>query len=165
MGNRVVVIGAGVAGLVAAHRLAADTDAEVIVLEAADRAGGQLRTIDFLGMPIDVGAEALYLNHPVLKQIVADLDLTDALIPANAGTTLVAGEHKLRPMPAGVGPTGQTKLLPVLRSGILSPAGIVRAGREPLHTKPTLDAGDISVGDFLTRRFGREVVDKFVAPM
>ncbi|MGJ3510050.1 protoporphyrinogen oxidase [Enemella sp. A6] len=165
MGKRVVVIGAGVAGLVAAHRLATDTDAEVIVLEAADRAGGQLRTIDFLGLPIDVGAEALYLHYPVLKKIVDELGLADDLVPANTGTTLLAGEHKLRPMPAGVGPTGPTKLLPVLRSGILSPAGVIRAGREPLHTKHTLDTGDISVGEFLTRRFGREVVDKFVAPM
>ncbi|MDO5501473.1 MAG: protoporphyrinogen oxidase [Propionibacteriaceae bacterium] len=165
MGERVVVIGAGVAGLIAAHRLRTDTDAEVIVLEAADQIGGQIRTIDYLGLPIDVGAEALYLQHPVLQQIITELNLSDDLVPANPGTTLLAGERTLRPMPEGVGPTGPTKLLPVLRSGILSPAGLLRAGREPLHTKPTLDAGDISVGEFLSRRFGREVVEKFVAPM
>ena len=64
-------------------------------------------------------------------------------------------------MPAGIGPAGPTQLIPVVRSRMLSLPGMVRAGLEPFLTKmtPPLPADqDISVGDFLSSRFGDEVV-------
>lgn len=160
----IVVIGAGIAGLLAAWRLR-QYGHDVIVLEATDRPGGQLRTTDLAELRVDVGAEAVHLGAPHLATLIEELGLTDTIVAANTGTTLIGSGNQLRAMPAGVGPFGPTKLLPVIRSGLLSPKGVLRAGREPLHTKPLLDSGDISVGDFLTRRFGSEVVDAFVAPL
>jgi polyamine oxidase len=49
------VIGAGIAGLTAARRLS-DADYQVVVLEARDRIGGRIHTVDDLGVPIDLGA-------------------------------------------------------------------------------------------------------------
>lgn len=53
--RRVIVVGAGVAGLIAA-RLLVDAGIEVVVLEARDRVGGRCFTQDIGGARVDVGA-------------------------------------------------------------------------------------------------------------
>ena len=53
-GERVIVVGAGMAGLVAA-RLLHDSGFAVTVLEARDRLGGRTWTDDSLGAPLDMG--------------------------------------------------------------------------------------------------------------
>jgi protoporphyrinogen/coproporphyrinogen III oxidase len=53
---RVAVVGAGLTGLATAWYLR--NDAEVVVLEAGDRMGGQIRTETFAGARLDVGADA-----------------------------------------------------------------------------------------------------------
>lgn len=50
----VVVVGAGIAGLAAARRLS-DAGAPVVVVEARDRLGGRLHTVDVLGATVDLG--------------------------------------------------------------------------------------------------------------
>mgnify|MGYP000567731486 CR=1 FL=1 len=54
-GDRVIVVGAGMAGLSAARRLA-DAGIAVTVLEARNRIGGRTWTDSSLGLPIDLGA-------------------------------------------------------------------------------------------------------------
>ena len=63
---RVAVVGAGVSGLAAAHRLRTllGADAVITLLEQRDRIGGVLRTVDLAGMPYDVGAEAFLARRP-----------------------------------------------------------------------------------------------------
>jgi len=53
--RRVIVIGAGIAGLVVARLLQA-ADIEVVVLEARDRIGGRTHTLELAGAAVDVGA-------------------------------------------------------------------------------------------------------------
>ncbi|MBK8978316.1 MAG: FAD-dependent oxidoreductase [Planctomycetes bacterium] len=65
-GRRVVVIGAGFAGLACADRLL-EHGHDVVVLDARDRVGGRVRSIPRLGqsgVPIEAGAELIGLNHP-----------------------------------------------------------------------------------------------------
>lgn len=71
---RVVVVGAGIAGLAAAQSLAA-RGFSVTVLEAADRIGGRIFTYRVLGVPIDLGAS--WIHMPVGNPLTALADHAD----------------------------------------------------------------------------------------
>lgn len=60
--SRVIVVGAGIAGLAAASRLQLDGIPNV-VLEARDRLGGRLCTVDLAGVPVDLGGS--WIHHPI----------------------------------------------------------------------------------------------------
>ncbi|HEX2857807.1 MAG TPA: protoporphyrinogen oxidase [Propionibacteriaceae bacterium] len=163
-GLRVAIVGGGVTGLVAAWRIVGERpDAHVTLLEASGRLGGQVRAIDVDGVQVDVGAEAIHLGAPDAASLVRDLGLDTTVIAARRGQSLLLTRRGLRPLPAGVGPTGPTQVGPVLKSGILSVPGLLRAGLEPLTRRR--HPGDLSVGDFIDRRFGREVTTTFVDPL
>ena len=75
-GEHVVVIGAGIAGLAAA-RVLTDAGMRVSVLEASKRIGGRLRTVDGIGVRVDVGATWIHGDdgNPLEPLLVeADLD-------------------------------------------------------------------------------------------
>jgi polyamine oxidase len=67
-GERVIVVGAGTAGLTAA-RVLADNDVEVVVLEARERIGGRTWTADVGAGRVDLGGAWL---HGVEENPVAD---------------------------------------------------------------------------------------------
>jgi polyamine oxidase len=60
--GRVVVIGAGIAGLTTANALT-HAGVECVVVEARDRLGGRLHTVDLAGSPIDMGGS--WIHHPI----------------------------------------------------------------------------------------------------
>ncbi|TVP62965.1 MAG: protoporphyrinogen oxidase [Nitriliruptor sp.] len=162
-GSEVAVIGAGVSGLVAARQLAT-TGARVTVFEAADHVGGQLRAATLAGQRVDVGAESVFTAAPGPLQLLEELGLGEELVGANRATTWIWTERGLRPLPDGFTPAGPSRLGPVLRSRVLSPVGLLRAGLEPLL--PASRGGeDVAVGEELARRFGTEVVDRLVDPL
>ncbi len=160
---RVAVVGGGVTGLLAAAHLA-DADAEVTVLEASDRVGGQLCTGLVGGQPVDLGAEALHLGAPGVAELIERAGLTADLVDARPGPTMVATRRGLRQLPGGMGPSGPSRLWPVATSRILSLRGLVRAAAEPAVRSSDLD-GDVAVGEYLARRFGRELVDRLLDPL
>jgi polyamine oxidase len=60
--ERVVVVGAGIAGLTTANALA-HAGIRCVVLEARERLGGRLHTADLGGSPVDLGGS--WIHHPV----------------------------------------------------------------------------------------------------
>lgn len=159
-----VVVGGGVSGLAAARALRA-AGHTVTLLEASDHVGGQVRTVDFAGRRVETGAEALHLAMPSVRALIDDLGLTDQLVRSAPGATWLATNDGLKRLPQGVGPTGPTQLMPVVRSGILSVRGMARAALEPVIARRHVVDDEISVGDFVRTRFGDEVADSFVDPM
>ncbi len=150
-------------GLVAARQLS-QCGHDVTVFESGDRVGGQIRTEQIAGFPVDVGAEALHMAGPHISALRSELDFGSDEVVANTGTAWIWSGDRLRPLPAGVGPTGPTRLWPVLNSRILSPRGLARAAFEPVIQR-TRHSGDEAVGEVIARRFGREVTDRLVDPL
>src|SRR5690349_9020652 len=72
---RIVVIGGGIAGLAAAHRvreLAGDS-VEILIVDRAQRLGGKIRTGSLAGAPIETGAETFLVREQGTESAVLDL--------------------------------------------------------------------------------------------
>lgn len=159
----VAVIGGGVSGLMCARRLS-QQGVYVTLFEAAPSLGGAIRTRLFAGHHIDLGAEAVHVSAPQMMGLIEELGLSDELISSNPGSSWLWMRRGLRRLPAGVGPSGPRRLRPVLGSGVMSMRGLLRAALEPLIPRRVL-VGDIGVGVYVSQRFGRQVVERFVDPI
>ncbi|MEM9670250.1 MAG: FAD-dependent oxidoreductase [Pseudomonadota bacterium] len=74
-GKRVAVIGAGMSGLSAAHKLSL-ADVSVTVFEARDRIGGRVWTDTRLGLPLDLGGSWIHgVQRNPLTELSDRLDL------------------------------------------------------------------------------------------
>ncbi|MGW0753208.1 protoporphyrinogen oxidase [Streptomyces sp. NPDC002587] len=161
--RHVVVIGGGIAGLAAAHRLLAD-GVRVTLLEAGPRLGGKLYAGELAGAPVDLGAESVLARRPEALALARAVGLGDALQPPATATAHLWTRGALRPMPRGhvMGVPGD--LAPLAASGVLSAEGLARAEAE--RTLPPAEIGeDVAVGEYVAARLGREVVDRLVEPL
>lgn len=159
----VVVVGGGIAGLSAAHRLIQIGGPRVTLLEADDRLGGKIRTEPLAGRALDVGPEVLLTRQPAALALCRELGLADDLVAPRAERAFIWLD-RLRPLPprllAGV-PDGAAT---VIRSGILSPAGVVRAGLD-LILPATPVREDVSIGQLVRSRLGNEVLERLIDPL
>ncbi len=161
--GHVVVIGGGIAGLAAAHRLLAE-GARVTLLEAGPRLGGKLYSGELAGAPVDLGAESMLARRPEAVALAEAVGLADAVQPPATATAHLWTRGALRPMPRGhvMGVPGD--LGPLAASGVLSAEGLARIEAE--RTLPPTEIGeDVAVGAYVAARLGREVVDRLVEPL
>jgi oxygen-dependent protoporphyrinogen oxidase len=154
--RRVAVIGGGIAGLAAAHRLRERAPhLDVVLFDQGDRPGGKLRTVELAGGPIERGAESFLSGDPAggpsaAVRLAQQVGLGDALVhPATskAAVAIDGGLHDLPPgtlmgIPAGPDPADQPSGAPLLRPG-----------------------EDVTVGGLVRPRRGDLVVDRFVEPL
>jgi oxygen-dependent protoporphyrinogen oxidase len=84
---KALVVGAGLAGLTAAHVLE-KAGAEVEIFEAADRVGGRIGTIRVGEGFADIGAQFLHSNYKVTRALVSELGLESDLIPLTCPNTI-----------------------------------------------------------------------------
>ncbi|WP_445519277.1 protoporphyrinogen oxidase [Streptomyces sp. NEAU-174] len=161
--GHVVVIGGGIAGLAAAHRLL-DGGARVTVLEASGRLGGKLRSGEIEGVPVDLGAESMLARRPEAVELARAVGLGDRLQPPATATASLWTRGGLRPMPKGhvMGVPGD--LEPLAASGVISEEGLARIARDR-ELPPTPVGEDVALGGYLAERLGREVVDRLVEPL
>ncbi|MGW1373830.1 protoporphyrinogen oxidase [Streptomyces sp. NPDC002446] len=161
--GHVVVVGGGISGLAAAHRLL-DGGARVTVLEASDRLGGKLRTGEIAGVPVDLGAESMLARRPEAVELARAVGLGERLQPPTTATASLWTRDALRPMPKGhvMGVPGD--LGPLAASGVISPEGLARI-EEDARLPRTEVGDDVAVGEYVARRLGREVVDRLVEPL
>ncbi|HUR51021.1 MAG TPA: protoporphyrinogen oxidase, partial [Mycobacteriales bacterium] len=157
----VAVVGAGVAGLAAAVELR-DAGAEVVVLEAADRVGGKLRASEVGGVLVDEAADSLLRRLPSAVELAERFGFE--LVSPSAQEAFVWTRGRLRPLPTGTLMGVPTDLVALARSGVVSPAGLARAGLDLVL--PGRSVGDdVAVGDLVRRRLGREVLERLVDPL
>jgi oxygen-dependent protoporphyrinogen oxidase len=160
-GRHVVVIGGGIAGLAAAHRLLA-SGVRVTLLEATGRVGGKLQSGEIEGVRVDLGAESMLARRPEGTGLARAVGLGDRLEPPATATSAVWTRDVLRPMPKGhvMGVPGDASAL----AGLLSAEGLARIEHEK-DLAPTAVGDDVAVGAYVAERLGREVVDRLVEPL
>jgi oxygen-dependent protoporphyrinogen oxidase len=160
----VAVVGGGISGLAAAHRLRTllGPGARITLVDRAERLGGVLRTVDLAGVPMDVGAEAFLARRPEVPALAAELGLTDRLArPSGASATVRAGGRTIGlPGRTVLGVPGSTARL----DDLLSPSALARAVAER-ELALDWDGADRSVGELLRARFGDELTDRLVDPL
>lgn len=163
--RRVVVVGAGIAGLSAANAVRrAAPGLDVVVLEGSSSVGGKLARAEVGGVSVDVGAESMLNRRPEAVALAREVGLGDLLVhPATIKANLWS-RGRMRPMPRTMmGVPTDTRTL--AESGVLSAAGLTRVGDEPTLPATDLHGEDVSVGRLVGERFGREVVDRLVEPL
>ncbi|MER6332178.1 protoporphyrinogen oxidase [Streptomyces sp. NPDC001034] len=159
--GHVVVIGAGVAGLAAAHRLL-ERGARVTVLEASERVGGKLLPGEIAGVRVDLGAESMLARRPEAVALAREVGLAGRLQPPAVASAAIWTRGALRPMPKGhvMGVPGTAAAL----AGVLSDDGLARIEQDAVL--PRTEVGDdVAVGEYVAARLGREVVDRLVEPL
>lgn len=148
-----LILGAGLAGLVAGLRLAR-AGKRVLVLDRARTAGGKVRTDRADGYLVEHGPQAFQdeADGPV-RHLIADLGLEGEVAPARpeARRRTILSRGRARPVPRELW-------------GVLSAGGVLRAVAEPLARRAR-PAGDESVAAFARRRFGREAAERLFDPL
>lgn len=162
---RVAVVGAGVAGLAAAHRLRVllGPGATITLLEQRDRIGGVLRTVDLAGVPYDVGAEAFLARRPEVPALLDELGLADRLVHPGGAHASIRAAGRTVPLPGGTVlgvPTSAARL-----AGVLSPGGLAAVAAEPARQLAWTPGSDVALGALLRARFGDELADRLVDPL
>jgi oxygen-dependent protoporphyrinogen oxidase len=164
--TRVVVIGAGIAGLAAAWELSRRMPAaQVLVLEGAAEIGGKLRTRTVAGIPVDVGAEALLARRPEGVGLIEEAGLAAQRIDPLTTTAQLRVAGMRVPLPARTLLGIPADLSAARSSGALTDAALARVAAEPsAQPMPTL-ADDVAVGALVRERLGNEVTDRLVEPL
>lgn len=171
----VVVVGGGVAGLVAALECA-KLGLGVVVIERGEEPGGCVGRIELDGLRLDSGAESFATRGGSVAELIESLGLSDEVVPPNpAGAWLVWGGRETRGTAAGAGvhaaPLPKTGMLGIPANplgddvrAIIGWRGAIRAYGDRLM--PILRIGRAhSLGRLVRQRMGAAVLDRLVTPI
>lgn len=168
--SRVVIIGGGISGLAAAHRLLELAQErgcaiDVRILDAGDRLGGVIGTERQDGCLLEAGPDCFVTEKPWALALSRRLGLADHLVGTNPRfrRSFVARRGRLLPVPEGFQLLAPSRLWPLATSPVFSPWGKLRMGLE-LFLPPS-GLRDESLGSFVRRRLGREALERMAQPM
>jgi oxygen-dependent protoporphyrinogen oxidase len=172
--TRVVVIGGGISGLAAAHRLVeqnarSKTKMEVVLLEGSERVGGVIRTLRRDGFLLEGGPDSFISEKPEAVELAKRIGLEPRLIEtkeAHRRSFIVRG-GKLLGVPEGFQLLAPTRFWPFVTTSIFSWTGKARMALDLILPRRAAANGsdDESLAQFVRRRFGREALERMAQPM
>ena len=172
----VAIVGGGIAGMACAYHLQEKAagmgrSLRYVLLERSGRWGGKLRTerIDGYGdapFVVEAGPDSFITQKPWALQLARRLGLEEEFLPTNDHKRKTFVLHRGRPtaMPDGVLLIVPTKFMPFATTTLISPLGKLRMGMD-LFIPPKKDNNDETLADFISRRLGREALDKIAEPL
>ena len=115
---------------------------------------------------IEAGPDSFLTLKPQAVDLCERLGLSDLLIgtnPARSRVYVLSG-GKLRTLPDGLTSIVPTKLTPFLTTDLFTPWGKTRMLLD-LFVPPKRDGADESLASFVTRRLGREALERIAEPL
>lgn len=172
--SRVVVIGGGISGLAAAHRLQERGGElahapEILLLEASNRTGGIIHTHRREEFLLEGGPDSFISEKPEAVRLAERIGLADRLIETN--TTLrrsfIVRGGRLHAVPEGFQLLAPSRFWPFVTTGIFSWRGKARMALDMLLPRRSEANGsdDESLAQFVRRRLGREALERMAQPM
>jgi oxygen-dependent protoporphyrinogen oxidase len=167
---KLVVVGAGIAGLAAAHRAVEvarerGLALELTLLEARERLGGTIATERAGGFLVEAGPDSFLSEKPWALALCKRLGIEDRLARTDDRfrKVFVWRAGRLHPLPDGFQLLAPTRLGPFLKSRLFSWPGKLRMGLDLVL--PRGGADDESLGAFVRRRLGREALERVAQPL
>jgi len=162
--KRVIVIGGGIAGLAAAYDLKR-AGVDCTIFEKRPRLGGVIETCRWENCTLDNGPDSFISQKPEALALIKEIGLSDELIGSNdhQRTTFILKKGRLVALPEGVMMIVPSKIMPMVKSPLLSWATKIRMGLELLR-RPGKSA-DRSVAEFVVDHFGQETLDYLAEPL
>ncbi len=171
MKHRIIVVGGGIAGLAAAHRLVElrkenFLDTEVLLLEASSRVGGSIATEQVGEFLLEAGPDSFITEKPWALRLCERLGLTSRLISTQSVYQKIYVVHRgrLEPLPEGFFLLAPTRSWPFIQTRLFSWSGKLRMAAELFLPRGNFD-DDESLGSFVRRRFGAEALERVAQPL
>lgn len=168
---KVIIIGGGIAGLAAGVHLKAGAKAhgktvDVLLLEKNNRIGGKIVTEKYGDFLVEGGPDSFLPEKAWSVNLARHLGLEPEMLASNdrfKGTFIYSG-NRLHSLPEGVMLMVPTMFGPMAKSRLISWPGKLRMGLEMFVPKRKT-VGDESLASFVTRRLGRECLEKIAEPL
>jgi len=169
--RRIAVIGGGITGLSAAFYMRKffaeqELTPQITIIEQSGSLGGKVHTLHRDGFVIEKGPDSYLARKTAMTELAEEVGLGDDLVTTNpnAKKTYILHDGKLHPMPSGLVLGIPTELRPFMESDLISMDGKIRA-LEDFLLPPKMDGEDESLGDFIERRLGKEVLENVTEPL
>lgn len=168
---KVIIVGGGIAGLAAAVHLKSGAKAhgkevEVLLLEKDARLGGKIITERIGDYVIEGGPDSFLPEKAWSVNLARHLGLEPEMLPSNDRFkgTFIYSRDRLHSLPEGVMLMVPTMFLPMIKTRLISWPGKMRMGLELFIPKRRTE-GDESLASFVTRRLGKECLEKIAEPL
>ena len=166
-----VVVGGGISGLSAAYYAKtflkeAGVSADIAIVEKSAAFGGKVQTLCRDGFVIEKGPDSFLARKRPIIDLAHELGLDHELTGTNpqAKANYIVHRGRLQPMPPGLMLGIPTEIGPFVKTGLISFPGKLRAALDLVIPRRT-DPSDESLGSFLERRLGREVLEQIAEPL
>ncbi|MHB8090376.1 MAG: protoporphyrinogen oxidase [Syntrophales bacterium] len=163
--KKIAIIGGGISALACAVALK-EKGFDFTLFERENAVGGKLFTENIGGFTVEGGPDSYLPEKIWTVQLIKKVGLADRMLCSNderKGTFICSG-GRLHPLPEGVMLMVPTMIMPLARSRLISWPGKIRMGME-LFIPPRTDTKDESLAEFVTRRLGRECLEKIAEPL
>src|SRR3989338_857837 len=169
--KRIVIVGGGISGLTVAYRLhelscEKEIPIDMTLLEGRSRLGGVIETQSKDGFLLEYGPDALMTDRPWSINLCKRLGIESELIgmQKEADHSYIVCKGKMCRIPTGFYLLAPSNIKALVQSHFLSSAGKLRLAAE-LFIPKRKSKDDESVGSFIRRRFGREVLERLGEPL
>ncbi|MDZ4165511.1 MAG: protoporphyrinogen oxidase [Smithellaceae bacterium] len=163
--KRTAIVGSGISALACAVSLK-EKGLDFTVFEKEEVSGGKLLTEKIGAFTIEAGPDSYLPEKHWSVQLIKKVGLANEMLCSNdelKGTFIYSGGC-LHPLPEGVMLMVPTMIMPLLRANLISWPGKIRMGLE-LFVPRRKDCKDESLAEFVTRRLGKECLEKIAEPL